>query len=87
MFIINNDVSTININASDRIKYIVNNIQLTQIIVSGLSVFHDARETIFPYNYDGFYNVGDRFNKLFHVMEDNPESIIYLMLHIIQLLE
>ncbi len=31
---------------------------------------------IFPYNYDGFYNIGDRFNKLFHVMEDNPECKI-----------
>jgi len=74
--IINNDVSTININASDKINFIVNNTQLTQINISGLSVFHNARETIFPYNYDGYYNVGDRFNKLFHVMEDSPECII-----------
>ena len=30
----------------------------------------------FPYNYDGWYNIGDRFNKLFHVMSDTPHSII-----------
>jgi hypothetical protein len=74
--IINNDVSTININASDKMNFIVNNTQLTQINVSGLNVFHDAEETLFPYNYDGFYNVGDRFNTLFHVLEDNPECVI-----------
>jgi hypothetical protein len=31
---------------------------------------------MFPYSYDGYYNVGDRCNKLFHVMEDHPECII-----------
>ncbi len=51
--IIDNDVSTINIDASDKINFIVNNTQLTQINTSGLSVFHEARETILPYNYDG----------------------------------
>ncbi len=56
--------------------FIVYNTKSTQINISGLSVFHDARETIFPYKYAGWYNIGDRFNKLFHVMEDNPECII-----------
>ena len=41
-----------------------------------MKCFHDAREAIFPYNYAGLYNVGDRPNKLYHVMEDSPESMI-----------
>ncbi len=39
----------------------VNNTQLTKIDTTGLSVFHTALET-FPYNYGGWYNIGDRFN-------------------------
>ena len=37
--IINKDVSTININASDKINFIVNNTQLTQINISGFKCF------------------------------------------------
>ncbi len=46
-----------------------------QIDTTGLSVYHPALETL-PYNYGGWYNIGDRFNKLFHVMSDTPNSII-----------
>ena len=74
--IINNDSSNININASNNIFFNVNNTQFTKIDSSGLSVFHAARETIFPYNYEGWYNIGDRLNKLYHVMEDSPDNII-----------
>ena len=74
--IINNDLSTININASNKINFNVNNVQFTKIDTSGLSVFHAARETIFPYYNEGWYNIGDRLNKLYHVMEDSPENII-----------
>ena len=74
--IINNNSSAININASNTINFIVNNTQVTKIDTTGLSVFHAARDTIFPYNYAGWYNVGDRLNKLYHVMEDSPENII-----------
>ena len=73
--IINNNSSTVNINASNLINFNVNNTQLTKIDTTGLSIFHDALGT-FPYNYEGWYNIGDRFNKLFHVMSDTPHSII-----------
>jgi hypothetical protein len=72
---INNDSSTININASNLINFNVYNTQLTKLDTTGLSIYHPALET-FPYNYDGWYNIGDRFNKLFHVMSDTPHSII-----------
>jgi hypothetical protein len=64
-----------NINAANRINFNVNNIQLTKIDTPGLSIYHPALET-FPYNYDGWYNIRNRFNKLFHVMSSTPHSII-----------
>jgi NDP-sugar pyrophosphorylase family protein len=73
--IINNNSSTLNINSSNLINFYVNNTQLTKIDTTGLSIYHPALET-FPYNHDGWYNIGDRFNKLFHVMSDSPHSII-----------
>jgi hypothetical protein len=73
--IINNDSSTININASNRINFNVDNTHLTKIDTTGLNIYHPVLET-FPYNYDGWYNIGDIFNKLFHVMSDTPHSII-----------
>jgi hypothetical protein len=65
----------------------VNNTQFTKIDTSGLIVFHAARETIFPYYNDGWYNIGDRLFKLYHFLEDSPEILLILMLHIIKLLE
>ncbi len=73
--IINNDSSTININAAHRINFKVNNTQLTKIDTTGLVIYHPALET-FPYNYDWWYIIGDRFNTLFHVMSDTLHSII-----------
>ena len=73
--IINNNSSTVHINASNLINFNVNNTQLTKIDTTGLSIFHDALGT-FPYNYEGWYNIGDRFNKLYHVMSDSPNAII-----------
>ena len=73
--IINNDSSAVNINSSNIINFNVNNTQLTKIDTTGLSVYHPTLET-FPYNYEGWYNIGDRFNKLYHVMSDTPNSII-----------
>jgi hypothetical protein len=73
--IIKNDSSTININASNIINFNVYNTQLTKIDTTGLCIYHPALE-IFPYKYAGWYDIGDRFNKLFHVMSDSPHSII-----------
>jgi hypothetical protein len=71
---INSSQSGLNITGSTSINFNVGT-QLTTLNVSGLSVFHNALET-FPYNYAGMYNVGDRFNKLYHVMSDSPDNII-----------
>ncbi len=53
-----NDSSAGNINSSYIINFNVNNTQLTKKDTTGLSVYHPALET-FPYNYDGWYNIGD----------------------------
>jgi hypothetical protein len=46
---ISNDSSTTNINASNRIIFNFNNIQLTKIDTTGLVIYHPVLET-FPYN-------------------------------------
>ncbi len=46
-FTLKEDKSTININASNRIVFNVNNTQLTKINKTGLSIYHPAFET-FP---------------------------------------
>ena len=66
--------SSLNITGSTNINFNVGT-QLTTINISGLSVFHNAYE-IFPFNYDGWYNVADRLNNLYHVMSDTPANII-----------
>ena len=71
---INDSSSGLNITGATNINFNVGT-QLTTINLSGLSVFHNALET-FPYNYAGVYNVGDRFNNLYHVMADSPDNII-----------
>ncbi len=73
--IINDESSRRNRNAANIIIFNVNDIQLTKINTTGLMIHLPALET-FPYNYDGWYKVGDIFNKLFHVMSDTPHSII-----------
>ena len=67
-------ISGLNITSNSSINFNVGT-QLTVINLSGLSVFHKALET-FPYNYAGWYNVGDRLNNLYHVMADSPVNII-----------
>jgi hypothetical protein len=57
--IINNN-SSLNINASNIINFEVNSTQLTKIDTTGSSIYHPTLET-FPYNYGGWYNIGDRF--------------------------
>ncbi len=74
--IINSNSSAININESNTINFIIdNNTQLTKIDIIGLSVFHAARDTIFPYNYAGWYNV--RFGQ---INVDRSCSIIWTIL-------
>jgi len=71
---IGTSISGLNITSNSIINFNVGT-QLTVINLSGLSVFHDVYET-FPYNYAGWYNVGDRLNNLYHVMADSPVNII-----------
>ena len=61
---IGTSISGLNITSNSSINFNVGT-QLTVINLSGLSDFHQALET-FPYNYAGWYNVGDRLNNLYH---------------------
>ncbi len=61
-----------NITGSSSINFNVGT-QLTTLNVSGLRIFHNVLET-FPYSYAGWYNIGDRWNKLYHVMSDSSEN-------------
>ena len=71
---IGTSISGLNITSNSSINFNVGT-QLTVINLSGLSVFHDVLDT-FPHNYAGWYIVGDRLNKLYHVMADSPVNII-----------
>ena len=44
--------------------------------ISGLNVLHPMNSDIFPYSEAGWCNVGDRLQKLYHVMQDAVNSII-----------
>ncbi len=66
--------SSLNITGTTNINFNVGT-QFTIINLSGLSVFHDAKET-FPFTYAGMYNVSDRLNSLHQCMSDSPEAII-----------
>ncbi len=50
-------------------------IDANNIIADKITILSNLLET-FPYKYGGWYNIGDRFNKLFYVMSDTPHSII-----------
>ncbi len=79
--IINNDSTTININASNRINFNINNTQLTKIDTTGLSIYHPALET-FPYNYGGWYNIGDDLINYFMLCLIPHIVLLIMMLHI-----
>ena len=66
--------SSLNITGTTKINFNVGT-QFTTINLSGLSVFHAAKET-FPFTYAGMYNVSDRLNSLYQCMSDSPECLI-----------
>ncbi len=66
--------SSLNITGTTNINFNVGT-QLTTINISGLSVFHVAKET-FPYTYAGWYNVSDRLSSLSQCMNDSVDAII-----------
>ncbi len=63
-----------NITGTTNINFNVDT-QITTINISGLSVFHAAKET-FPYTYAGWYNVSDRLSSLSQCMNDSVDAII-----------
>ena len=71
---INSSTSGLNITGTTNINFNVGT-QLTTINLTGLSVFHTAKET-FPYTYAGWYNVADRLSSLSQCMNDSVEAII-----------
>ena len=67
--------SSLNITASTQINFNVSSYSLTNINISGLNVFSSGRTT-FPFSYPGWYNVSNRLDQLYYVMQDTPNSII-----------
>ena len=68
--------SSLNITGTTNINFNVNNTIFTKINQSGLSVFHEANGTTFPYAPTDWYNVSDRLDKLYQCMSDTPTPII-----------
>jgi hypothetical protein len=68
--------SSLNITGTTNINFNVNNNVFTKINQSGLSVFHAANGTTFPYAPADWYCVSDRLDKLYQCMSDNPTPII-----------
>jgi len=67
--------SGLNITGSTKISFYVGSSALTYIDQTGLNIFHTGRTT-FPFSYDGYYNIRDRLDQLYFVMQDTPNSII-----------
>ena len=67
--------SGLNITGSTKISFYVGSSALTYIDQTGLNIFHTGRTT-FPFSYDGYYNIRDRLDQLYFVMQDTPDSII-----------
>ncbi len=60
---------------TDRINFNVYNIQLTKKDTTDLVIYHPLLET-FPYNYDGWYNIGiDSIN--YFILCLIPHTVIF----------
>jgi hypothetical protein len=68
--------SSLNITGTTNINFNVNNTIFTKINQSGLSVFHEANSTKFPYAPADWYNLSKRLDSLYQCMIDTPTPII-----------
>ena len=69
------DSSSLNITGTTQINFNASSTNLTNINASGLNVFH-TRMSDFPFEPTGWYNVSERFDKLYHLMSDTPLPLI-----------
>ena len=66
--------SSLNVTASTHINFNVSPYSLTKINASGLNVFSWGRNT-FPFSYPGCYNVSNRLDQLYYVMQDTSIAL------------
>ena len=69
------DSSSLNITGTTQINFNAGSTNLTNINASGLNVFH-TRMSDFPFGPTGWYNVSERFDKLYQLMSDTPLPLI-----------
>ena len=67
--------SSLNITGTTKITFNAGGLASTYVDSSGVNIFHTGMTT-FPFSYDGYYNVRDRFDNLRHVFLDSPDAII-----------
>ena len=65
------DSSGLNITGTTQINFNAGSTNLTIINTTGLNVFH-TRMSDFPFCPMGWYNVSERFDKIYHLMSDTP---------------
>ena len=67
--------SALNITGTTNITFNAGGLASSYIDSSGLNLYHTGMTT-FPFSYDGYYNVRERFDNLRHVFLDSPDPII-----------
>ena len=68
---------TINLNAANYINLNISSVSQCKINVSGLSVFHpNVGDMDAPFAPGEYWNVSQRFDKLYDVMSDNPKRLV-----------
>jgi hypothetical protein len=72
---IGSSTSSLNITGTSQINFNAGATCITTINLSGLSVFSNGRSE-FPRSFPGWYNISERLDNLYLVMQDTPLSII-----------
>ena len=72
---IGSSTSSLNITGTSQINFNAGATSITTINLSGLSVFSNGRNE-FPRSFPGWYNISERLDNLYLVMQDTPLSII-----------
>ena len=67
--------SALNITGTTNITFNAGGLASSYIDSSGLNLYHTGMTT-FPFSYDGYYNVRERFDNLRHVFLDSPDPVI-----------
>ena len=67
--------SSLNITGTTKITFNAGGLASTYVDSSGVNIFHTGM-TVFPFSYDGYYNVRERFDNLRHVFLDAADPMI-----------